>query len=75
VSIELCKHDLPAGQCDYCKPKSPPDPFSAPAERPPSVFTAAYDGECGNCDGAIYVGDQIARQAEQDYVHADCLED
>jgi hypothetical protein len=73
VSIELCKHDLVIEWCAICTPAAP-DPFSAPAERPPSVFTAAYDGECGNCDGAIHEGDQIARQADQDYVHADCLE-
>jgi predicted HAD superfamily Cof-like phosphohydrolase len=52
MTIERCKHELPVGQCDYCRPKPPADPFGQPprqSDKPGPVFIAAFTSECPRC--------------------------
>lgn len=72
MTDERCRHDLQPDQCDYCRPKPPPDPFSSPAAARRGIFRACYDGWCGECGGDIYEGDEITRTTDGEYAHAEC---
>jgi hypothetical protein len=55
-----------------------PDPFDTPepARRsgPGPEFSARYDSECVNCDGAIYEGELIRADGDG-FAHTECVDD
>jgi hypothetical protein len=87
MADQRCRHDLPAGQCDYCRPRPPDDPFAQPSalprpgrrdddddddDRPGPLFIASFTTECPICLDDVEEGDE-ARMFENEAHHAECV--
>jgi len=63
---ELCIHELPSGQCSYCKPDR------GYGSDPVRIFRAKYEGHCSGCNLPISIGQMVAWTPGRPTIHEGC---
>lgn len=64
-----CPHGLDDRWCATCK--SGPEPRST-VPRVVAHFRAQWPGDCGGCNLPIYIGQDIVKLSNSQYVHEGC---